>query len=338
MSTIIAIGNTAFRRVLQKQVGTRTMQLQRQHRRMLASSSLLIKQPVASSTRPAPPSGSSPFIVDADAAFSTGIDHVVDGVMNKDFPGYFDKDHHRTHSPQAPVLDVHRRAAEKAERNVLDDESLDPIDHDLEPAFGAEPPAKMSCHKVAQIVEQHHSVDECLVVDINVKEMNAGEIPVAFVVPKQDALKYIDPDNKIHDALLQSVKAVLGSTQYHQKHQELSRDIINKLDDMLLNDKSIREDMIRDEIVQCVRNKYGRNSLIKIVFVDAIPRTASGKAMRGTLYKIGRGEPFTITKLIMDHEALRKVEKEIKLLVGIIEEDDKNVQPQEVKEGNVYGA
>lgn len=312
LSTIAASGSRAFRQALQKQVV-----MQRQHRLL----SLLIKP-----TRPAPqpPAASATASVDADA-FSTSIDHVVDGVMNKEFPGYFDKDHHRHHAPRAPILDVHRRS-EKAEAIVAGDESLDPVDHDILPPVCEERHLKLSNHEVAKVVEQHHSVDECLVVDINVKEMNAGEIPVAFVVPKPDALEYIDPDNKIHDAILQSVKNVLGAAHY-QKHHELLRDVVNKLDDLLLHDKSIREDMIRDEIVRCVRDKFGPNTLMKVVFVEAIPRTASGKAMRGTLYKIGRGEPFTITKLIMDHEALRKVEKEIKLLVGTCDD----AQPQEAQ-------
>jgi len=307
LSTIATIGCRAFRQNLQKQVIKRTSQ---QHRLL----SILIKP--ARNTRPAPPLPSATSM-EADS-FSTSIDHVVDGVMDKEFPGYFDKDHHRHHAPQAPFLDVHK-LAEKAERSVVEDESLDPVDHDILTG-----PLKVSTHEVDKIVEKHHSVDECLTVDINVKELNAGEIPVAFAVLKSDALEYIDPDNKIHDRLLRSVKSVLGAN-YYQKHHELSRDVVDKLDDMLLHDKSIREDMIRDEIVQCVRDKFGPRTLVKIVFVEAIPRTASGKAMRGTLYKIGRGEPFTITKLIMDHEALQKIETEIKLLAGI----DDNAQPQE---------
>ena len=264
--------------------------------------------------------GTSSFVVDANR-FSTNIDRAIDSYLNKDFPGYFDKDHHKRHAPEAEVLDVHKKnRPELTDRSVDEDESLDPVDHDILPPFCRGRPLKLTCHEITKVVEQHHSVDDCLVVDIDVKEMHAGEIPVAFVVPKPDALEYIDPNNEIHDALLNSVKAVLGT--YYQNHHELARDVVSKLDELLLSDKAIRQDMIRDEIVQCVRDEYGPCTLVKIVLVDAIPRTASGKAMRGTLYKIARGEPFIYTKLIMDIDALRAIEKEIKKLVGREEEEE----------------
>jgi hypothetical protein len=243
--------------------------------------------------------------------------HVLDGVLNKEFPGYFDKDHHHHHPPQAPILDVHRKVGPDRRPLLLkdeEDESHYPVDHDiLTPT--AHSGRKLKCSQIAQVVEQHHSVDECLVVEINVQELQAGEIPVAFVVPKPDALQFIDPNNEIHKTLMNSLKVVLAS-HHETNHQELMRDLVARLDDILLHDPTIRKDMIRDEIVQAVRDEYGPKALVKVVLVDALPYTASGKAMRGTLYKIARGEPFTITNMIMDHEALRKIETEILKLVG----------------------
>lgn len=295
------------------------------------------------------------------------VKRAVEGVMNKEFPGYFDKDHHKYHAPESPVIDI--GAASRAEKKDGEGDSNDKFERPLS-------------KEVEACIGEHHSVDEVLVVDIRItnkqelihnyvrvdnddqnnhcngktnglngnNNSNDGdgdgmqilgmneEIPVAFVVCKPDACEYIDPHNELHDQLLNSVRGVLTKKEppkYSKRrnakkcvkshHEELTRDLLGKIDEMLLHDVGLRKDMIRDEIVQHVRNRFGSLTPVKVVLVDALPCTASGKSMRGTLYKIARGEPFVFTKLINDHVALKQIEAEIHKLIGATASVDEQV-------------
>ena len=61
-----------------------------------------------------------------------------------------------------------------------------------------------------------------------------------------------------------------------------------------------REDLI-NELVAHVREKLGSHSnLKKVAIVKALPKTRSGKILRGTMRKIANGEEYTITPTIED--------------------------------------
>ena len=223
----------------------------------------------------------------ASLAFSTKIDRAVGGVMNKEFPGYFDKEHHKTHASAAPLLDVHDHRK--------DYQGDDKFNH-------------LTCAKVVQVLEQHSAVHDCVVIDINVEQH--GEIPVAFVVKKPNTDRSID-DGELHAQLVDSLRKALGPD-----HEALEKDIIKKLDSVL-NDKKISDDLIEDELVNFVRKEVGPFAILKVVIVDELPKTTSGKILRGTLYKIARGEPYTVTPMIKDREVLARLEKEIHGLLGL---------------------
>jgi len=61
-----------------------------------------------------------------------------------------------------------------------------------------------------------------------------------------------------------------------------------------------REGLIPD-LVAHVREKLGAHSnLKKVAIVKALPKTRSGKVLRGTMRKIANGEEYTVTPTIED--------------------------------------
>ena len=77
-----------------------------------------------------------------------------------------------------------------------------------------------------------------------------------------------------------------------------------------------REGLI-SELVAHVREKLGSHSnLKKVAVVPALPKTRSGKILRGTMRKIANGEAYTITPTIEDPNIFDALEPMIKKLVN----------------------
>jgi propionyl-CoA synthetase len=58
---------------------------------------------------------------------------------------------------------------------------------------------------------------------------------------------------------------------------------------------------IKAELVQLVRDELGPMASFRTVgVVKALPKTRSGKRLRGTMSKIANGEPYKITPTIED--------------------------------------
>ncbi|CAB9528395.1 AmP-dependent synthetase and ligase [Seminavis robusta] len=226
------------------------------------------------------------------APFSSApMDRLVGGVMDKEFPGYFDS----LRLPTGTVLDVrdHRK--------------------DLDNAL-AEEAGRLTCDKVRKLIEQNHAVDECVVIDINVEQH--GEIPVAFVVKKFGSEGC---DEELHKQLIDSLRYTIG---HAGRHEELEKDLIAKLNAIWEEDGEIKDDLIRDELVNMVRDEFGPYAILKVVIVDALPKTICGRILRGTLYKIARGQEYSITPMIEDRQVLKRLEVEIQALLGAQYQDE----------------
>ena len=64
------------------------------------------------------------------------------------------------------------------------------------------------------------------------------------------------------------------------------------------------------ELVQTVRDQLGPVASFKIAaVVDRLPKTRSGKVLRGTMRRIADGEPYTVPATIDDHAILDEIEK-----------------------------
>ena len=187
---------------------------------------------------------------------------------------------------------------------------LDVHDHrkDLDQAAERESPGLLTCDKVRKILEQNHAVDECVVIDVNVHQK--GEIPVAFVVKR---LGSEGCDEELHDQLIKSLRLAIG---HAGRHEELEKDLIAKVNNIWENDRQIKDDLIRDELVNMIRDEFGRYAMLKVIIVDALPKTICGRILRGTLMKIARSEPYGITPMIEDKQVLFDLEKQIQELVG----------------------
>ena len=139
--------------------------------------------------------------------------------MNREFPGYFEKDHHRHPPPalESQILDLHgtteksKFMKDRAKKRALIQEII-------------HYPVRLSSQDVEAIVLDHHSVDECLAVDMNVAQQ--GEIPVVFVVTKPDADQFIDNKQEIHDELIQNIKKTLKGSN----HQDLEKDLLQTIE------------------------------------------------------------------------------------------------------------
>lgn len=208
-------------------------------------------------------------------------------------------------------------AAQKKQKKVKDS-ILDVHDHRKDLDYAAERQTiegQMTCEKVKKILEQNHAVDECVVIDINVN--HEGEIPVAFVVKR---LGSEGCDEELHKQLINSLRLAIG---HAGRHEELEKDLIAKVNHLWENDTEIKDDLIRDELVNVVRDEFGPYALLKVIIVDALPKTICGRILRGTLMKIARSEPYGITPMIEDRNVLFHLEKEIHALLGDrIEEEE----------------
>jgi propionyl-CoA synthetase len=66
-----------------------------------------------------------------------------------------------------------------------------------------------------------------------------------------------------------------------------------------------------------VRDKMGPvASFKKVALVNALPKTRSGKILRGTMSKIANGEPYKITPTVEDPKIFEILEPEIKKLMA----------------------
>ena len=74
--------------------------------------------------------------------------------------------------------------------------------------------------------------------------------------------------------------------------------------------------VLRKELVQRVRQELGPvASFKKVAVVPALPKTRSGKILRGTMRKIGNGQDYTITPTIEDPTIFERLGPQIKALV-----------------------
>jgi len=78
----------------------------------------------------------------------------------------------------------------------------------------------------------------------------------------------------------------------------------------------IEECQLRKELVELVREELGPVAAFKLVAsVDALPKTRSGKILRGTMSKIANGKPYEITPTIENPNLFDYLAPEIKKLV-----------------------
>lgn len=74
------------------------------------------------------------------------------------------------------------------------------------------------------------------------------------------------------------------------------------------------QDKIIDEVILSVRNSVGAIAYLKrVIAVDRLPKTRSGKTLRKTLKSIVNGEEYTVPSTIDDPQILNEIEKAIKL-------------------------
>ena len=76
------------------------------------------------------------------------------------------------------------------------------------------------------------------------------------------------------------------------------------------------ESILRSELVQRVRQELGPvASFKKVAVVPALPKTRSGKILRGTMRRIGNGQDYTVTPTIEDPTIFERLGPQIKALV-----------------------
>lgn len=74
--------------------------------------------------------------------------------------------------------------------------------------------------------------------------------------------------------------------------------------------------VLRDELIKLVREQLGPvASFKKVAVVKALPKTRSGKILRGTMAKIANGEEYKITPTVEDPLIFEYLEPEIQKLV-----------------------
>ena len=211
--------------------------------------------------------------------------------MDKEFPGYFDSDHHLHHNPAQPTLDVHDK------RNDL----LQDISSRMDSG-----PA-MTCEKVTKLLEGHHSIDECVTIEIDVYGNGTKPIPVAFVTKRLGSEGH--DEEGLYGKLINATHQVLNDNNYN-RHQELEHDLMIKLHEFF-DQPDIKDDLIRDDLINLIHDEFETSKDIKIVIVPDIPRTICGRILKGTMMKIARGESYEINPMIESRETLKQVEQEI---------------------------
>ena len=76
------------------------------------------------------------------------------------------------------------------------------------------------------------------------------------------------------------------------------------------------DDVLCDELIQLVRDDLGPvASFKKVAVVKALPKTRSGKILRGTMAKIANGEEYKITPTVEDPLIFEYLEPQIKKLI-----------------------
>jgi propionyl-CoA synthetase len=74
-----------------------------------------------------------------------------------------------------------------------------------------------------------------------------------------------------------------------------------------------RRDAIEQEVVQLVREKIGPVAAFRLTLtVDRLPKTRSGKILRGTMKKIADGDPWTLPATIDDPTILDEIDAAFK--------------------------
>jgi len=82
-------------------------------------------------------------------------------------------------------------------------------------------------------------------------------------------------------------------------------------------DCTMDDDQLKAELVQLVRDSVGPvANFKKVALVKALPKTRSGKILRGTMSKIANGEPYTVTPTVEDPNIFDYLEPVIQELVG----------------------
>ena len=67
-----------------------------------------------------------------------------------------------------------------------------------------------------------------------------------------------------------------------------------------------------------VREKIGAiSSISKMVFVDVLPKTKSGKILRGVMKNISHNKPYKIPGTVEDVSAVHHVEEQIKQILNL---------------------
>uniref|UniRef100_A0AAY5F5K1 Acyl-CoA synthetase short-chain family member 3, mitochondrial n=1 Tax=Electrophorus electricus TaxID=8005 RepID=A0AAY5F5K1_ELEEL len=82
---------------------------------------------------------------------------------------------------------------------------------------------------------------------------------------------------------------------------------------VLRSDFQKRKDAVVNEVVSLVRNAIGPVAAFrKVLFVQALPKTRSGKIPRSSLAKLVNGQPYKITPTIEDPRVFKDIEKAVK--------------------------
>lgn len=86
---------------------------------------------------------------------------------------------------------------------------------------------------------------------------------------------------------------------------------------VLKKGSTIEEDRLKQELIGLVREEVGPVAAFKLVAsVKAMPKTRSGKILRGTMSKIANGQEYKITPTIEDAGVFDDLEPAIRKLVG----------------------
>ena len=86
---------------------------------------------------------------------------------------------------------------------------------------------------------------------------------------------------------------------------------------VLKKGSTIEEERLKQELIGLVREEVGPVAAFKLVAsVKAMPKTRSGKILRGTMSKIANGQEYKITPTIEDAGVFDDLEPTIRKLVG----------------------
>ncbi|MGZ3514560.1 MAG: AMP-binding enzyme, partial [Thermodesulfobacteriota bacterium] len=84
---------------------------------------------------------------------------------------------------------------------------------------------------------------------------------------------------------------------------------------VLKSEETRNPDLFVKELLTIVRDQIGTfASLKQVVVVKRLPKTKSGKILRGTIRRIIDGKKYAIPSTIDDPAALKEIEKAIKMI------------------------